>query len=171
MPSTAIGDELHPDRHVDRDLVGRSAEHVTLVGQRGQHAGQRALLRLGADRDHVGEPGVEREVQHRPPARGQVQLRVQGVEAPQQVPGLGEGAGRRWVEPGELLWLGAPRGQLEGQPGQVDLGDLGVAVGRSGGVLQLRPEAVGDARAEAAGTTGALVGRCLGDGHGDEPGE
>ena len=53
----------------------------------------------------------------------------------------------------------APRGQLQRQTGEVDLGDLGLEVGPPRGVLELAPQPVGDAGLGASGATGALVGR------------
>ena len=63
-----------------------------------------------------------------------------------------------------------PACQLEDEPGEVDLGDLRLGVGLAGAVLDLRPEAVGDAGLGPPGSPGPLVGRGTGDGNRAEAG-
>ena len=59
---------------------------------------------------------------------------------------------RRWrIDEAQIAERGSPRGQLQGDAGQVDLGDLGLEVGPAGGVLELAPQPIGDARLGASG--------------------
>jgi hypothetical protein len=82
-----------------------------------------------------------------------------------------EGSGRRRVEERESVCVAAPHRQLQGETGQVGAGDLGIGKGPAGGVLQLRPQAVGDTGFGAAGPAGPLVGGGLRDADRVQPGE
>ena len=90
----------------------------------------------------------------------------------QQVAGLGEGAGRRRVEEGQVGGVpSAPAGQVEGEAGEVGLENLRPGEGDQGAGLGLLPQAVADARLGAAGPAPALVGGGAGDAHRLQPGQ
>ena len=84
-------------------------------------------------------------------------------------PGAGP-CGGGGVDERQLLRRRAPRGELEREPGQVDLGDLGRPVGRPGAVLHPAPQPVGHAGLGAPGPPGPLVGRVAADRHRRQPG-
>ena len=56
------------------------------------------------------------------------------------------------------------------RPARSTVADLGGAVRRAAAVLDLRPQPVGDARLDASGPAGALVGRVAADRHRRQPG-
>ena len=144
-----------------------AAQHVALVDDGGDDARQRRR----AARDHAGQPGVHRQPDHRA-ARAAV-IAPSASSAPSSASSSSAcraGLGRRRVDERQLLGRRAPRGELEHEPGQVDLGDLGRPVGRAGAVLHPAPQPVGDARARPPGPPGALVGRVAADRHGRQPG-
>ncbi len=64
----------------------------------------------------------------------------------------------------------APCRQLQHQPGQVDLADLGRPVARPGAVVDLAPQAVGDAGLGASRPPCSLIGRVPADRHGRQTG-
>ena len=53
----------------------------------------------------------------------------------------------------------SPRRQFQRDTGEVDLGDLGLEVGATGGVLELAPQPIGDAGFGAPGPPRTLIGR------------
>ncbi|MNJ53751.1 hypothetical protein D3C77_491590 [compost metagenome] len=64
---------------------------------------------------------------------------LEGIEPRQQVLGLGKRCNRWLVEPAQLFGGDAPTRQLQGQPGQVGLEDLGAAMGGQLVMLGLGP--------------------------------
>ena len=85
-----VGEQPHPLADVGGQLVGPAPQHVALLEQGGQQAGQPACPWPPAADDHAGQAGVQRQVDHGP-ARAPVGAAV-GVERPE----LDEqGAGRR----------------------------------------------------------------------------
>ncbi len=94
---------------------------------------------------------------------------VERAELAEQGPGGGERLRRRAVDERQLLGFGVPCGELEGESGEVDLGDLGRPVRLAGAVLELAPQPVAGARAGSSGAPGPLVGRRPTRRHGREP--
>ena len=84
---------------------------------------------------------------------------VERAELAEQGPGRGERLRRGAVDERQLLGFGVPRGELEGEPGEVDLGDLGRTVRLAGAVLELAPQPVTRTGPGSTGAAGALVGR------------
>ncbi len=105
------------------------------------------------------------------PEGGRSSLVVEHPELGQQRVGLGQGGHRRRVGERQPVDGGAPLGHLQHEPGQVDLGDLGVGRPRSAGVLDLRPQAVRHARLGPTGPPRPLLGRGLRRGHRHECGQ
>ena len=66
---------------------------------------------------------------------------------------------RRLIDEPQLADRRPPRGKLESDARQVDLGDLGLEMGSTSGVLEFAPQPVGDARFGPPGSSGTLVGR------------
>ena len=159
--------ELDAQRQVGRQRVDRPRSDVALVDEGGDDARQRVRPRRRSSGPAAGGRGA------RPSRRPSGVIAPSPSSAPSSVSsslGLAPRLGRRGVEERQLVRRRAPRRQLEHQPGEVDLGDLGGAVGRPGAVLHPAPQAVGHARLEAAGPAGALVGRVAADRHRGEPG-
>ncbi len=96
---------------------------------------------------------------------------VERAQGSEQGAGLLECAPRRGVEEGQVGGVGAPDGELEGQPGEIHARDLRIGMRPAGGVLQLRPKAVGHARAGASRPSRPLVSRGPGNGAGVELGQ
>ncbi len=112
---------------------------------------------------------MQGQLQHPTPHGHDAAVGVQRAEPLQQFDSLLQGACGRRVGPGQRRRGRAPRGQLQCQPGEVDLGDLGLEVGPSGAVFQLAPQPVGRARFGAPGATRPLLRRCPRGGHRRQP--
>ena len=158
------GDDGDAQREVGRQLVGPAAHDVALVDERGDDARQRVA---GRPATIAGQAGVERAAR---PSAGRAAVIdavvVEGAERRASSSArLAPRLRRRRVEERQVARRRAPRRQLEHQPGQVDLGDLGGPVGRPAAVLDLAPQPVGDARLGAPGPPGSLVGRVAADRH------
>ena len=125
-------------------------------------SGRPTIIR--ASRGWTGSPSMRR------PSDGDRAVAVERAELGQQLARLAPRLGRWAVEERQLVRWRAPGSQLEHQPGEVDLGDLGATVGRTGAVLHPAPQAVRHTRSEAAGATGALVRRVAADRHRGESG-
>ena len=160
----AAAHEIDAHRQVGRRVT--VADDVALVDEGGDDARQR----VRSPDDHPRQPRVDGQPEHAPAERRDGAVTVERAELGQQLARLAPRLGRRAVEEGQLVRWRAPAGQLEHQPGEVDLGDLGGAVGRPGAVLHPAPQAVGNARSEAAGPAGALVRRVAADRHRGEAG-
>ncbi len=143
---------------------------VALAQQCGDLAGALGQAPGLATQQQVRQPRMGRQTAHGLAVRGEHALVVQGTQAHQQVAGLGQGRGRRGIEPGQLLGAHAPAGQLQRQPGEVGLEDLGAVVGRQLLVQLFRPKPVTDARLQSAGAALALGGRGAGDAAGGQAG-
>ena len=130
-----------------------------------------ALAGLARGHHHAGQAGVQRQVVHGP-AGGRVSW-----PSPSSAPSAPSSrvprrtSRRGWIEPAERGRVRrAPRRQLQGQPGQVDLGDLRVDLGDGGRRAPSATRGGGHAGPEAPGPPGALVGRGPGDRDGVQPG-
>ncbi len=152
--------------------VDIAAAQALLAEHGGDLRAPRGLAGGGGPHHHVGQARGQRHVGQGPAMGGQAALPVQGLQAIEQDPGLGEGGGRRLVEEGQAAGVPrAPPGQVQGQARQVGLQDLGPGEGRQGPGLRLVPQAVADARLGAAGPAPALVGGGAADAHGLQPGQ
>ena len=159
VASGGVENEAGPNREIGRHVVGPGAQHIPVLQQRGQHAGQVGLPARRGPHHHVGQARVEWQVVHGPAIRRDRALGVQRPEELQQAPALVEGSHRGRVEPAQGRWIGgAPGGQLQGQPGQVDGGDLGIDRAPARGVLDLATTA-GRPRPGRAGRPGRPAGR------------
>ena len=142
-----------------------AAHHVALVDDCRNDAG-RGQRCAG---DDAGQPGMQREVHHHPTDVGQPAIRVDRSEHRQQLEALAPRPGRRRIGERQPVRRRAPGGQFQCESGEVDGLDLGRSVGQAAAVLDLRPQAVGDAWLGATGATGALVRRVAADRHRRQP--
>ena len=152
-------------------LVGGSLPDV-LDGQRGhddQHLLQRPLP-LGLD-EHPGQAGVDRQPDDGPTVGGDPLARqvrggvgVDGLQLGEQAHAVGDLAGVRRLEEGELLDLAQPQaGHLQDDAGQVGAQDLGIGELRAALEVLLGVEPDRDAVREPPAASGPLVGRGLAD--------
>ena len=147
-----------------RQGVAALAQRVAGFDQGGEVAGQGGVFGIGRGVQHRGQARVGAQGQQPASEAGDARVGVQRAQPLQQFPRGGHRAGRRRV--GKTQRVAAPGRQLQRQAGQFDLGDFRRAHGFQ--ALRLGPEAVGPAFGNAAGATGALVGRGLGNRHGFE---
>ena len=136
-PAPAVGDQADPlGRRRPGSSSGRPRSTSRSSSSGGQHQASAGPV---SPADHAGQAGVQREVDHRPPGRRRPAGVVERAETAEQLGGVGQGRGRRWVEEGELVGRRAPHGQLQGQtrPGR-PAAISGGANGPPGGVLDLR---------------------------------
>ena len=158
------GQRTDAQGEVGGQVVGAAAEDVAFLDQRGDHAGQRRPV----DRHHPCQAGVHRQAEHRAPERGDRAVGVDGVEVGEQLAGLGERARRGSVDEPEVV-AATPRCELEREPGEVGLGDLGRPVPGAGAVFELAPQPVGGAGLGASGAARSLLGRRPARRHRGEP--
>ncbi len=118
--AAATGEGTDAQREIGRQIVGAATEDVTFLDQGGDHARQRRTV----DGHHPGEAGVHRQAEHGAAERRDRAVVVDRVEAHEQLAGVGERARRGRIDEAEVV-LTAPRCELEREPGEVGLGDLG----------------------------------------------
>ena len=166
------GDHGDPQRQVDRELVGATAQHVAFVDQRRDDARERGPL----DRHHAGQTRMHRQREHVAAQRRQRTGRgIDRMEIDQQVACLTERSGGRRVDEDQVAGRSvrirpdAPRGEFEHQPGEVALEDLRGPVFRPGAVFELAPQSIRGTRLGSAGSTRPLLGRCSARGHRGQP--
>src|SRR6185312_5611081 len=122
--------------------------------------------------DHMGETRMERQVGERPTLAGHAACRVQSVELLEQRYSLDPGRFRRRIEETKRGRItDAPAREIEHEAAQIGAEDFGRIEGGERAGLAFGPEAIADARAEAAGTTAALVGSSARDTAGFERSE
>ena len=113
---------------------------------------------------------MERQLGHLSSMSSDLSLSVECAQASEQLSRLGDGAGRRGREPGQLGWIGrAPEGQFEQQRRQVGIEHFRRAARGQGLVLPGCPEPSTDTRFETAGSATPLLGRVLGDANRVQP--
>ena len=131
VPAARIVQQRQAHAHVGGQVVGPAPQHVAVLEQRGQQAGQpawptaRATRTMRARRGCTGRATISRPASVGT-ARRPSTASIEGRPARRAAGGLVERPGRRWVEEGQVGHVGAPHGQLQGQPGQVGLADLGL---------------------------------------------
>ncbi len=152
------GDHGDAHREVGRQLVGAAAQHVALVDERGDHAGQRPLVGAGTV-DHPGQARVHRQGQHPPAAVGDPQL---ASSAPSDA-----SRSRAWrsvrgggASMNRSCSTGVPHAaSSSASPARSTWVISASRWARRVRVLELAPQPVGDARLGTPGPPGALVGR------------
>ena len=164
LPRRAAGPERGQRLPACRQGVAALAQRVAGFDQGGEVAGQGGVFGIGRGVQHRGQARMGAQGQQPASEAGDARVGVQRAQPLQQFPRGGHRAGRRRV--GKTQRVAAPGRQLQRQAGQFDLGDFRRAHGFQ--ALRLGPEAVGPAFGNAAGATGALVGRGLGNRHGFE---
>ncbi len=121
-------------------------------------------------RQHVREPRMRAHSRKRAAVSRDAIVGVDRLQAPQQIARLREMRGRRRVEPAQGARIGgAPDAELERERREVRVQDLGFGPRVQRELRALRPEAVANARRQAAGAAAALIRRGLRYFRGDEP--
>ena len=114
---------------------------------------------IGGREERVGETRMERERGHAATVRRDAAMRIERAERAQERLGLREHRRGRRRHPAQGVGRGnAEVGEDEAQRGEVGGENFRRRGGKEMVVLRLIPEAVANARAEAAGATAALVG-------------
>ncbi len=141
--------------------VGTAAAlDIALTEQGRDVAGHVRQAQCLSAQQQMGDTWMRRQFGHRLAVPGQCylfsRLGRQSPKALEQVAGLSISRSRRDIEPDQLLDRHAPARQLQGQPGQIGLENLGTAVGRQLFMLGLGPQAIAHAGLQAPGPSGAL---------------
>ena len=173
VPGTRVVEQGEPQPDVAGQVVGAAAQHVAVLEQGGEQAGQPSLTVDPGPDDHARQAGVERQVDHlaAQPGRRVGLVGFERTQLDEQGAGVGQRAWRRRIEERQRRRIGAPHRELEGQSREVGVADLGIGERPPGGVLDLRPQPHGDPGPEASGPARPLVGRRLGRRHGVESGQ
>jgi hypothetical protein len=153
--------------HAHAEVVGRdAAQRIARFDERGDVAGAADVFGFGA-KDHRRESRMQREIEHAPAERRDAAVAIERAERVEQVARLSDRARRRRVEPAELR--GSPRSKLECELRELDLRDLGRAIGVE--ALAFGPESQREPGPETSGAAGALIGGSLRDRNRFEPRE
>ncbi len=161
VSSAGIVEQRDAFAEVGRQLVRATSHHVPILQHGRGQTRQPAVTLAASGDDHVGQSGMQREVDHLPAGGGDPAVPVDGAELGEQHPSFLERSSRRSVEPWQRVGVAdPPGGEFQGQAGQVDLGDLGLPVGSSRALFELGPQAIGRPRLGPPGTTGPLFSRC-----------
>ncbi len=161
--------QVDPQRDVRILHTTRTAQQVALREYCGEVAGQPCRAEAFPCEQHVRQPGMRPEPVHDPSLGGDAARGVECTEAGQQVAGLGEIGGGRWVEECEVGRVGdTPGSEVESQRGEVRVRDLRRRGRLQAAGLVLRPQPVAHARCSATGAAAPLVGRGARDARGHQ---
>ena len=150
----------HVRRAGGRGTVARSR---ALVEQRRRGAPRRAMAPIRRLHREPRQPRMHRQERASATDGGHLATCIHRAEPAEQFLRCLQSAGRRRVQPGEILRLEAGGPQLQDRPCQIEALDLGRMVLRPGVQVMARIEAHGASWTEAAGPTGALRGGSAAD--------
>ena len=161
--------DVHSMTQVRVALRALRTQRIALADEPGNVAGEIGQAQRCTAFDHVRKPRVRAETGHATSAGRRLAAFVDRLESMQQLFCLRQRRERRWIEPGEGLWIArTPAREFEREWREIGLEDFRNGLCRQRGVRGLGPQPITHAGSGAPCPTAALVGRGAGNRNGLE---